>query len=522
MTHKGSRFGFTPQEHRISALPATLAAIFVLLLITFDSIIFWPQSPRARLVLSLFGGIGTGYLMLFNLFVASSVDFKPGWSWLNAIAVGLSLGLITSFVPGELVAPQSALLLLCVITSAIVSERSPTYFLIISATLPALVIRQIHRAHPQTLGFHIGTAVIAAIVLETIQQLKNLTRAHIRRLESIAEFSRQITSTLDTKQVMTLLNAALQNIVEADTYFVGLREGDELRLELVYDDGEYFENQRVALEGTLSGWVLEHQQSLFLPDLQKAIGLPGIRFATVGKDKQSLSWLGVPMRASSVDGIMAVASYRPNAFDRTDLELLTTLSQHAALALDNAYRHAQVELQSRLDSLTAVYNHGYFIQLLQQQAEQAREQRQPLSLIMLDIDYFKQYNDTYGHLAGDEILISLCRTIKQHIKTTDAVGRWGGEEFAISLPNANMSQARQVAERIRQSMSRITLHDREQGTIPVPTVSQGMAVFPDEASDVIKLIDLADHRLYVAKERGRNQIEPQFDSPTLLPNTGLN
>ena len=99
--------------------------------------------------------------------------------------------------------------------------------------------------------------MIAGIVVETVRQLKNLSRGHIRRLETITDFSRNITSTLNTKQVMALLNAAFQNAVEADTYFVGIREGDEMRLELVYDDGEYFENQRVNLEGSLSAWVLE-------------------------------------------------------------------------------------------------------------------------------------------------------------------------------------------------------------------------------------------------------------------------
>jgi diguanylate cyclase (GGDEF)-like protein len=127
---------------------------------------------------------------------------------------------------------------------------------------------------------------------------------------------------------------------------------------------------------------------------------------------------------------------------------------------------------------------------------------------MLDIDYFKQYNDTYGHLVGDQILNSLCSAIKQHIKQGDAVGRWGGEEFIISLPNATGEQATQVAKRISETMAGLRVEDREQRTVPVPTVSQGIGMFPSEADEIYRLIDLADRRLYVAKERGRNQIEP--------------
>jgi diguanylate cyclase (GGDEF)-like protein len=176
--------------------------------------------------------------------------------------------------------------------------------------------------------------------------------------------------------------------------------------------------------------------------------------------------------------------------------------------LDNTIRHSQVEEQARLDSLTGVYNHGYFLKKLAEQAQDASTNGTQLSLIMLDIDYFKQYNDTFGHLVGDRILKTLCTAIKHHIKQTDAVGRWGGEEFVISLPGATGLEALSVAERIGQTMMLLRIEDREQKTIPVPTVSQGVAVFPAEADEIYRLIDLADRRLYMAKERGRNQIEP--------------
>jgi diguanylate cyclase (GGDEF)-like protein len=181
-----------------------------------------------------------------------------------------------------------------------------------------------------------------------------------------------------------------------------------------------------------------------------------------------------------------------------------------------------VEEQARLDSLTGVYNHGYFLRRLSEQAEESLQANIPLSLIMLDIDYFKQYNDTYGHLVGDEVLNTLCTSIKQHIKQNDAVGRWGGEEFIVFLDNATGDQAVQVAKRIGETMATLHVDDRDGKAIPVPTFSQGIAVFPEEADDIYRLIDLADRRLYIAKVRGRNQIEPQagfWKGTSRIPNS---
>ena len=181
------------------------------------------------------------------------------------------------------------------------------------------------------------------------------------------------------------------------------------------------------------------------------------------------------------------------------------------MAIDNAYHHAEVERQSTLDSLTGALNHSYFLKLLETEADFIRISSRPLSLIMLDIDYFKKYNDSFGHLVGDKVLVSITKIVQSHIKNTDLVGRWGGEEFVIALPGANGAQAFQVAERIQASMKKLELKDREDMTIPYPTISMGIAEFPGEEEDIIKLIDLADRRLYEAKDKGRNKITPTLE-----------
>lgn len=489
-------------------LPSTIAALLVLALTIWSGIAFWGAASVMAAALVVFGIMGAAYLMAFNLWVIPSTEFKPAYSWVNAVLSAIGLGVITYTLPDSLEFFAGFLLILAVITSSTVADRAPTYTLIVLATLSSVAVRAALMRLPVPWIPQAGFALIALIVAETIWQLKSLSRRHIRRLEAIAEFSRNISTSLNTRQVMALLNAAFQNAVEADTYFVGLRDGDEMRLELVYDDGEYFDNLRVKLEGSLSSWVLDNQRSLFLPDLRREVELPGVRLVLVGQHKTSLSWMGVPMRSESVDGIISIGSYRPNAFDRADLELLSALAQHAVQVLENTHRHEQVELRSQLDSLTGLYNHGNFLKLLQAQADTASRAGQPVSLIMLDVDHFKQYNDRFGHLVGDEVLTTLSLTMRQHVKATDSVGRWGGEEFAISLPNASLEQAQQVAARIRDTMMTLSVQTQDRAPIPLPTVSQGIAVFPLEAGNLVELIHLADRRLYVAKARGRNQIEP--------------
>jgi diguanylate cyclase (GGDEF)-like protein len=348
------------------------------------------------------------------------------------------------------------------------------------------------------------SVVIAGVILHIVDTAKQ----HVHRLETINIVSREIMKSLDTKQTLILLDATIHEMLEADTFFIGILEGEEISLELFYDGGEYFNGTRIPVKGTLSGWVIKNQKELFLPDIREEVQLDGVERFVIGNEKTSLSWIGIPLKSENITGVLAMASYTPNAFDRADLELLTNLGQHVTLALDNTIRHTQVEKQARLDSLTGVYNHGYFLESLTEQAESSSRQNKPLSLIMLDIDYFKRYNDTYGHLIGDRVLKALCAAIQQNIKHTDAVGRWGGEEFIISLPGANGLQAFQVAKRIGETLEMIRVRDCDEKTIAIPTISQGIAVFPGDADEIFRLIDTADKRLYTAKKRGRNQIEP--------------
>jgi diguanylate cyclase (GGDEF)-like protein len=331
----------------------------------------------------------------------------------------------------------------------------------------------------------------------------------VQRLEAINRMSRSTASSIEVDKVISLVCASVQEALLADTYYVGLLNDGNIRLELFYDDEEFFPPVEIPVKNTLAGWVIENRQPLLLRDMPKELPRLGVTARVIGKPHPSLSWMGAPvMVGKHLHGIVAMASYRRNAFDQDDLELLESMAQQTALVIDNAYRYAEVERLSRLDSLTQVYNHGQFLAYLEEYVQYTVVNKAPLSLIMLDVDYFKQYNDNYGHLAGDQALTLLVMALRQSVRSRDLLGRWGGEEFAILLPETGGLQATQVAERIRMNLRSMMITTQDGKSIPMPTVSQGIAIYT-EASSGEKLVDLADQRLYQAKDRGRNQIEPE-------------
>ncbi|MCX8025695.1 MAG: sensor domain-containing diguanylate cyclase, partial [Thermanaerothrix sp.] len=352
----------------------------------------------------------------------------------------------------------------------------------------------------------------SALLAETTLRLRQSYLQQMNHLDILNRAAQALASTIEYHQVINLACSLVQESIQTDSYYLGLLQNDKLRLELIYDLGEYFPPTEVALEDTLVAHVIRRAQPLLINDMEAERWNYKRCVHYVGQPRMSQSWLGVPMVVGgAVIGVIVVSSYHKNAFSLQDVWLLENLARQTAMAIDNARHHQQVEQRSQLDSLTQVLNHNAFLETLQRALAQVRGTGSPLSLIMLDVDYFKEYNDAFGHLLGDHVLKLIIETIRQHIKCTDWVGRWGGEEFVIALPNATGAQAYQVAQRIRETLRQAHFIDRWGNPVKPPTVSQGIAVFPDEADEVFALIDLADQRLYVAKSRGRDQVEPGAD-----------
>jgi diguanylate cyclase (GGDEF)-like protein len=200
-------------------------------------------------------------------------------------------------------------------------------------------------------------------------------------------------------------------------------------------------------------------------------------------------------------GIVLLVSAKP--FTEATLEKLSLFSQSLSLAFRNAITHSQMQKLAAIDVLTGLYNRRFGIIRLKEEYERAVRTELPVSLIMFDIDHFKQVNDTYGHLVGDKVLISIANTAASALRQGDSLLRYGGEEFLCVLPGANQKDARIVAERMRMMVMDNVVKNFEQ-EIKV-TISLGTATLPHpDITNSEQLIRLADEAMYMAKESGRN------------------
>ncbi len=211
--------------------------------------------------------------------------------------------------------------------------------------------------------------------------------------------------------------------------------------------------------------------------------------------------------------IYLLIAYYAMRFENLWLEVIYPLI-FSILAFTCAYiikyliKSRDFEQQYRLattDGLTELYNHRYFQEQMRMQVEQSKRYNNNFSLIIIDIDFFKKFNDTFGHQSGDAVLRQVAHTLKRNVRATDIVCRYGGEEMSIILPNTSKEEAQSTAEKIchRVADRKFKLAGDKETNV---TISLGVATFPNDGDTASKIIDAADKRLYNAKHNGRNQV----------------
>jgi len=222
--------------------------------------------------------------------------------------------------------------------------------------------------------------------------------------------------------------------------------------------------------------------------------------------------LGVPIVAKGqvIGSLYLTDKEGGGPFTQEDENMMMRLTADIAIALTNAQLFEQVHQLSITDELTGLYNRRHFFALAEREFERARRYGRPLSTILLDVDHFKQVNDTYGHAVGDQVLRAVARRCRAALREIDVLGRYGGEEFVAILPESELGSARQTANRLRHSIA-----DAPVDTDHVPlkiTISLGVACLREDCLDLATLLNQADAAMYAAKRAGRNCVHLDLQS----------
>jgi diguanylate cyclase (GGDEF)-like protein len=219
-------------------------------------------------------------------------------------------------------------------------------------------------------------------------------------------------------------------------------------------------------------------------------------------------FLVIPLKAKdkSIGLIVADNLFTQRSISKDDIRVLMMFANQAGLAIENSKLYELTLMKAHKDALTDLWNHGYFQRHVDEKLAFAKDQMSFLSVIMLDIDNFKNYNDTWGHQKGDEILIKISRIVSDSSRKVDYVCRYGGEEIAIILPDASKKDAMVIAERIRANIEQHQFLKDADHPLQKITVSIGVSSFPDDGSNKSELIHAADLALYEAKRSGKNKV----------------
>jgi diguanylate cyclase (GGDEF)-like protein len=221
-------------------------------------------------------------------------------------------------------------------------------------------------------------------------------------------------------------------------------------------------------------------------------------------------WILVPLQgAEEPIGVLVVDYDHNEPIEESDLDILAGLANSAVLAIENSRLHNRVQRMANLDGLTDLFNHRYFQETLRQKLSTAQELSQTVSLLMVEVDKFKKYNDTYGHQQGDLVLKSVARALEKGAHQWEGMAaRYGGDEFVVILPKADKEEAAEAAEQICRWIEEMTTVELNKHNLPGVTSSLGVATFPVDADDASSLIDAADQAMYSAKRKGGNRICP--------------
>jgi diguanylate cyclase (GGDEF)-like protein len=348
----------------------------------------------------------------------------------------------------------------------------------------------------------VAIAEQGAIAVENSQYL--LRAEHrTRELKLLAEVSRALSAQLSLKALCQTVCREVRRVMDAPVFLVSLTSADRLAMHVEYcaQGDDILDLPDYPIAGTLAEKVVQSNEAVVVQTRGELSENPHQIIKADDRTVRSLAMAPLRLGDESI-GVMTAQSYADGAYDESAVRLLGAIAEQMALAVQNAQLFREAQNRADRDPLTNLFHHRYLKTRLDEELVRARGERTELAVLMLDLDDFKQVNDSYGHPAGDEALRMLTAVLHATCRSADVIGRYGGDEFMVILPATPPDRALVIGARIRDAVADRQL--RLAGGVSVPLrASIGLASYPADGSTAAELIAKADAGLYQSKRHGR-------------------
>ncbi len=373
-------------------------------------------------------------------------------------------------------------------------------FLVVGHKLKEVPLSEKEVSFLKTLSRNISVAINNFLLLSELREANVRLDEKIQEVSILYQASQMISSELQLQALLDMAMSAISEITDIECGTTWLYDEEHRLFNLMSHLGDASHlPENISLEDSQILQIAQEKKDSF--DYEQGRSLPA-ELSRLDEKIFGKSFVIVPiLNQGEFLGLLHLCSTEgANGFTSRDIRLIKVF----AVQLGAAVKNAQLYEQAITDGMTKLYLHRYFKQRLLDEIKRAARFKRNLALIMVDIDHFKLLNDNYGHQTGDEVLKHVASILRRAVRTHDLPVRYGGEEFALVLPETEMSGAVAVAERIRRSIENDYLE--VSGVVLKITASFGVSVFPDCADDMDSLIKAADVALYWSKEHGRNQV----------------
>jgi diguanylate cyclase (GGDEF)-like protein len=322
------------------------------------------------------------------------------------------------------------------------------------------------------------------------------------------ELGKALTSSLQLDQVLRTIMEKINEVLRPDTWSLLLmdQEKNELYFQIATGKGaEALRDVRIKVGQGLAGWVAESGQAVVVPDTSKDSRFFEKVDQRTKMATQSIVAVPVRFRDQCLGVIELINCIGPDGFSQRDLALLEALADYAAIAIENARHVQRIHELTITDDCTSLYNARHLNFMLDTELYRSHRYAFEFSLIFIDLDHFKNVNDTYGHLMGSKLLAEIGTAIKDKCRLIDLAFRYGGDEFVLLLPQTSKENAIGVASRLHK-LIRETVWLKEAGLNVHITASVGVASYPSDSRTKAELLHLADEAMYLVKNTSRDNV----------------